>query len=186
MFKKILKWTIYVGVVGLLIFGAVIRTKAKAEQEANQPQMRLENKSSASLGQGTGGNGWARDGEEINPRSGQGSGSTASSSASREELNLAAEEEHDWVSLDGVVVSLDAESLWIDTDEDENLEITGRAWRYILELGFELEVGDRVELEGFYEEGEFEVSYLVDLTSEDSLKIREDSGRPMWSGRAGH
>jgi len=185
MLKKILKWTIYAGLVGLLIFGAVIRTEAKAGQETSQPEMRLESKSSESLGQGTGGIGWARDGEDIITRSGQGSGRNGSSSGGGEELNLAAEEEHDWVSLDGVVVSLDAESLWIDTDEDENLEITGRAWRYILEMGFELEVGDRVELEGFYEEGEFEVSYLVDLTSEDSLQIREDSGRPMWSGRAG-
>ena len=186
MFKKILKWTIYAGVVGLLIFGAVIRTEAKAGQENSQPEMRLESKDSDSLGQGEGGTGWSRSGEEITSRSGQGSGRNGGSSGNGEELLLAAEEEHDWTSLNGVVVSLDNESLWIELDQEETLEITGRAWSYILESGLEVEVGDEVALEGFYEDGEFEVSYLENLFSDESLQIREDSGRPMWSGGAGH
>lgn len=186
MFKKILKWTIYAGVVGLLIFGAVIRTQAKTEQHNSQPEMRLESKGSDSQGQGGEGAGWARDGDEITSRSGQGSGRNGGSSGNGEELLLAAEEEHDWTSLIGVVVSLDDESLWIETDQEESLEITGRAWSYILESGLEVEVGDEVVLEGFYEDGEFEVSYLENLISHESLQIREDSGRPMWSGGAGH
>jgi hypothetical protein len=43
-------------------------------------------------------------------------------------------------------------------------------------------VGDAVELEGFLENDEFEISYLANLTSGESLQIRDDSGRPLWSG----
>ena len=183
MLKKITKWTIYAGVVGLLIFGAVIRTEAKAEQEATRPEMRLEGKGSEFLGQGAGGSGWARDSEEINTRSGQGSGRNGNFSVDGEELLLAKEEEHHWVSLEGVVIDLDAGSLWIDTNKEEYLEITGRAWSYILESDFTVEIADEVGLEGFYEEGEFEVANL--MIGEDSLQIREASGRPMWRGGAG-
>ena len=179
-------WTMYAGVVGLLIFGAVIRTEAKTEQHNSQPEMRLESRSSDSQGQGGEGAGWARDEEDTTERSGQGSGRNGNSSGNGEEVLLAAEEEHDWTSLIGVVVSLDDESLWIETDQEENLEITGRAWSYILDSGLVVEVGDEVMLEGFYENDEFEVSYLENLISDESLQIREDSGRPMWSGGAGH
>lgn len=186
MGKKILMWTIYAGVVGLLIFGAVIRTEAKTEQHNSQPEMRLESRGSGSDAQGGEGAGWARDGEEGTRSSGQGSGRNGGSSGSGEELLLAADQEHDWTTLIGVVISLDDESLWIETDQEENLEITGRAWSFILESGLVVSIGDQVELEGFYENDEFEVSYLEDLTSGESLQIREDSGRPLWSGGAGH
>lgn len=175
MFKKILKWTIYAGVVGLLIFGAVIRTEAKAGQEYPRSETEIGKVTNESLGQGGGAG-----------RSGEEPGRIGVFSGTGEELLLAAEEEHDWISLTGVVTSLDVESLWIEIDQVEPLEITGRAWRYILESGFVLEVGDLVELDGFYENDEFEVSSLMDLTSDESLQIREDSGRPLWSGGAGH
>ena len=175
MFKKILKWSIYAGVVGLLIFGAVIRTEAKTEQENSQPEMRFESKSSDSPGQG---------GEGVG-RSDEGSGRNGSSSGSGDEVHLAEGEEHEWTSLVGVVSSQDLESLWIETSQGETAEVTGRAWSFILDSGMIFLVGDEVELEGFYENDEFEVSSIVNLTTSAFLQVREDSGRPLWSGGAG-
>ena len=88
--------------------------------------------------------------------------------------------------MTGAVVKLDFKSLWIETEEGENLEITRRVWRFIQEANLTLSVGDDVSLEGFYENDEFEISYLENLTSGNSLQIREDSGRPLWSGGGGH
>ena len=158
----------------MLIFGAVIRTEAKAGQENSQPEARLESKSSEFLGQGGEGAG----------RSYESTGRNGGSSGTREELLLAEEEEHEWTSLAGFVTSLDDESLWIDVDQEGDLEITGRAWSFILDAGLIFSIGDELELEGFFEDGEFEVSYLVNLTSQENLQIREDSGRPLWSGGA--
>lgn len=175
MVKSILKWTLYAGVVGLLIFGAVIRTEAKGGEENSQAEMLGGNGGSDSLSQGGLGAG----------QSDEGTGRNGGSAGSGEQVLLAAEEEHEWASLAGVVVSLDDESLWIDTDQEEYLEITGRAWSFILDAEMIFSVGDEVELEGFFEDGEFEVSSILDLTTDTFLQVREDSGRPLWSGGAG-
>jgi hypothetical protein len=171
MLKKILMWLIYAGVVGLLIFGAVIRTQAKAGDKA-RPESKIEEAAYRPDNQGG----------EVLGNYGQGTGRIDRPSENGEEIHLAEDEEHDWISLSGVVTGLDAESLWIETDEGENLEFTRRVWRFIRESGLEISAGDQVELEGFYENGEFEISYLEDLTSGESLQIREDSGRPLWGG----
>ncbi len=186
MVKKILKWTIYAGIVGLLIFGGVIRTQAKAGQEPAKAGTGLEAGIPVSLDQeGKGTGGWSRDGDENSSRSGGGSGRNGSSSGASEELHLAEEEDHEWIQLSGVVASLDAESLWIETDEGESLEITGRAWIFIQEAELTFTGADEVELEGFFENDEFEVSSIRNLTRAYFLQIREDSGRPLWSGGAG-
>jgi hypothetical protein len=176
MLKNILKWSIYIGVVGLLIFGAVIRTEAKAGQENSLPELRLESRSSEALDQR--GEGAGRSGGEVAGRSG-------SSSGSGDEVHLAEDEEHAWTSLVGMVTSQDLESLWFETSQGETVEITGRAWRFILDSGMVFSVGDEVELDGFYENDEFEVSSIEDLTTGVFLQVREDSGRPLWSGGAG-
>lgn len=181
MFKKILKWTIYAGIVGLLIFGGVIRTQAKAGQEGSQSGSEADHEpgNAADLtGAGKGTGGWSEEGDEYSGRSGAGAGSG-------EELHLAEEEEHEWITLSGVVTELDSESLWIETDQGENLEITGRAWLFIQEAEMVFEVDDEVEMEGFFENEEFEVSAIKNLTTDAFLQIREESGRPLWSGGRG-
>ena len=188
MFKKILQWTIYAGIVGLLIFGGVIRTQAKAGQEGSQSEFESDHEagSAANLGrEGNGTGGRTGEGAEYADRSGGGTGRNQGASGGSEELHLAEEEEHEWIGFGGVVSELDYESLWIMSDQGESLEITGRAWLFIQEAELVFEVDDEVELEGFFENDEFEVSAIRNLTSGTFLQIREDSGRPLWSGGRG-
>ncbi len=175
MIKKILMWLIYAGVVGLLIFGAVIRTQAKAGDNSRS-ESKLEEAAYKPSNQG----------DEVRGNYGEGTGRNGIPSESGDEIHLAEDEEHDWISLTGVVSSLDAGSLWIETDEGENLEFTRRVWRFIQESGLEIAVGDQVELDGFYEGDEFEVSAIQNLTTNENLQVREESGRPLWSGGAGY
>ena len=163
MFKKIILWIIYAGLVGLLFFGAVIRTEAKTGESIFQ-------------------NVWEAGEPAV---SGDGYGRNGSFSRVGEEILQAENEDHDWIDLDGTVASLDVESLWIETLEGELLEITGRAWGFIIDSGLVFSVGDEVELEGFYENEEFEISSIQNLITSAFLQVRENSGRPLWSGGAG-
>jgi hypothetical protein len=178
--KKILLWSVYAGVVALLIFGAVIRTEAKVGQVYYQPGLNFESKDSGSLGQGNRENEKSKDNEEgetLNDR-----GSRGSFSGNGEEELLGAEEENDRISLAGVVVSLEPESLWIAIDQAEDLELTGRAYRFILESEFLISVGNQVEISGLYENGEFKISWIQNLITGQELRIRQDSGKPLWGG----
>jgi hypothetical protein len=57
-----------------------------------------------------------------------------------------------------------------------------RSWRYAMDKGFVPKVGDQLTLNGFYENGEFEVGVLTNEASGDMLRIRDKTGAPMWSG----
>ena len=171
MIKKIVMWSIFAGVVGLLIFGAVIRTQAKTtdntQPRAKSEEHELENLELA--GEGFGNFGESSRRESAEPRN-------------EDEVHLADEQDHEWITKTGSVVDLNSQSLWIETGEGDILEITRRAWRFIQESGLELSIGDEIKLEGFYENDEFGISNLENLTSGESLQIREDSGRPLWGG----
>lgn len=164
MFKTILKWSIYAGVVGLLIFGAVIRTEAKTGETIFQNVR----------------------GAGETAVSGNGSGRNGSSSGVGEGILQVENEDHDWIDLEGTVSDLDVESLWVETLEGELLEITGRAWSFSLEAGFQPSIGDLVMLEGFFENGEYEVSAIHNLTSGVIMQVRDETGRPLWAGGSGH
>lgn len=53
---------------------------------------------------------------------------------------------------------------------------------YLQEMGFELLAGDTVEVSGFWEEGEFK-ALTIDRDG-DVIALRDEFGRPMWSGAA--
>ena len=159
-------WTIYVGVVGLLIFGAVIRTSAKTGGEHPLANAKTEDS-----------------GLKQNGRGSEGSERNALADQERQAVRLAESEDHDWVEVSGSVLAYDVDSLEIQLRQGSQLELSGRAWRFIQEEGFMLSPGDELVLQGFYENGEYEVGRIESLTSGSVLMIRDEFGTPLWSGR---
>ena len=166
MIKKITLWALFAGVVGLLVFGAVNRTSAKAGGEDPRGNARVEE-------------------ENTEQHSRRGFGNSDPERQEADDLHLAENEDHEWVNLSGFVAALDEGSLLIEVDAENPLVVSGRAWRFIQEEQFKISIGDQVTLKGFYENEEFEVSEINDLTSGEVLPIRDEYGTPLWSGR-GH
>jgi hypothetical protein len=88
----------------------------------------------------------------------------------------------EWVTLQGSVVSVDADALVVQAG-GEQIAVENRPWWFAQEQGFSAQVGDQVELVGFYENGDFEVGQLSNVTSGQVVDIREENGRPQWAGR---
>jgi hypothetical protein len=88
----------------------------------------------------------------------------------------------EWLELSGTVIGVDASLLSVQMDNGELLEMIGRPWSFAQEQGFTAEIGDRLTVTGFYEDGEFEVGGIENLTTPQSVVIREESGRPLWAG----
>ena len=159
MVKKIMLWTVYVLIVGLLVLGAANRTSAKTDQG-----LLIGNS------------------EEINGGRGQGNGSSVEygeyEAAGHEEVL----EQQDWVTLSGQIIAVGSEALEIQTGSAGDLEIEGRSWRFAQELGYVPVEGNEVVVKGFYENGEFEVSTIQDLTAEQIFQLRDEYGKPRWGG----
>lgn len=163
MFKKIMLWTVYVLIVGLLVFGAANRTSAKTDQGLLFGNL-----------------------DEITSGRGQGNGSTEEygdyEAADHEEIL----EEQDWVTLSGQIIAVGSEALEIQTGTAGFLEIEGRPMRFAQELGYVPGEGNEVVVQGFYENGEFEVAMIEDLTTNQIFQLRDNYGKPMWGGRGGN
>jgi hypothetical protein len=101
--------------------------------------------------------------------SGQGTGSGRVSAA-------------DWVTVDAAVAALDASELSLNVDGDA-VTIQGRAWSYAQDAGLMFSTGDRLRLTGFYDEsGLFEPGRIENLSTGQTVVLRDDGGRPMWAG----
>jgi hypothetical protein len=79
-------------------------------------------------------------------------------------------------------VSVDSYALTVETTDGREITMLGRPWLFARESGAVLQVGDQVQLLGFDEAGEFEVGQIANLTTGQSVLIRDENGRPLWAG----
>jgi len=85
----------------------------------------------------------------------------------------------EWETLTGKVIVVDDE-ITIQTAEGQVLIGMGQsAYRE----GFALEVGDEITVLGFHEDGEFKAGTVENLTTGETITLRDETGRPMWAGQ---
>jgi hypothetical protein len=189
MLKKIVLGTMFVILIGGLVTGAVIRTMDKTEQNEQQAGSgRGFGKSSTletaqvSEGQGNG-NGQGRSGSNGNGTSSAGRGRGGNGDGDGSDLLAEENSDHVWEpAYSGEVSAVSDDALTIETDSGESIIIEGRAWSYMQDQAFSIEQGDQVNFEGFYEDGEFKVSMIENLTTDMSIVLRDADGRPSWAG----
>lgn len=134
MFKKIILWTLYAGLTGILIFGAVNRTSAKIGEAVpgeNAESVVYQSRGGQGSGQGNNDSGQSLDGDD------------------HEDSGLGENEDHVWVSLTGEIFSISAEEMQVIIDSGEIISVADRAWRFALEQGFDPLAGDQVVLRAF-------------------------------------
>jgi|GEM_PF-840696 len=88
----------------------------------------------------------------------------------------------DWVTVSGVVVEMDEELVVRTADGTEETFTLGPS-TYRDASGVAIAVGDEVRVTGFYEDGELKAATVENLSSGQALALRDESGRPLWSGR---
>ena len=190
MLKKVVLGTVFAIFIGALITGAVIRTMDKTEQVAEAEGSGSGNGRNASLENTT---------YAENPESGQGrdrsteAGSEAvvqgqgrgRNGGEGSEVLTEEESDHPWDAYSGVVIEMSEETLTIEIENGEWIIVEGKAWSFAQEQGYVIQPGDQVQFEGFYEDDEFKVSVVENLTTGESIILRDASGRPSWAGGNG-
>jgi len=86
-----------------------------------------------------------------------------------------------WETIQGLVIEAGNELL-VKNDDGELLVGLGQAF-YREEQSFEVSIDDEVEVRGYVEDDEFKAGTVENLTTGESIVLRDDLGRPMWSGR---
>jgi len=206
MAKKIILGVLLAGLVGLLVWGGVNRTLARTEETPRGGQSESLyggngqglSEQANEIDAGLGGQGFGasagQDGEQAafpqnatgRGQGGQGTGGGARGAGGQSGLaesgGYPQVEVAEWVTLQGTVESVSVDEALIAASTGETIILDGRAWSFAQEAGFSIQTGEEVSLTGFYEEGEFEIGLVEDLTSGQSIQLREQSGRPAWAG----
>jgi hypothetical protein len=89
----------------------------------------------------------------------------------------------EWLTLQGTVVSVNADVLVVQTVSGEQVTMENRPWWFAQEQGFSARVGDQVTLIGFYEDDDLEVGKIDNITSGQTVLVRDENARPLWAGR---
>lgn len=183
MLKKIILGTLLVGLIAVLVAGAIIRTVDKTENVA------------AARGEGRGyGNseerGYAIDGvqgldadAQGNGRGGQGNGrGQGVANTERQYPNYEGEPE-EWVTYSGTVAQAPAAGvdLVLETDDGEEIVI-GTGPGYMETQGFALETGEQVQVQGYWEDDELKATQVTSLQDGQTIALRDTYGRPAWAG----
>lgn len=186
MIKKIITGTLLAILIGGLVYGAWYRTTAKAAneagrttaerrgQESNVTEEHSTTQSSTASQQGAGyrGGGNAQGNAAATGNAVASPGNEPSPQAEVTEL----------VNLAGSVTSVSADLVTIAVAGQAPVELSGRSLTFATEQGFVIQPGDSLQLTGFYEESDFEIQAIQNLTTGQALALREESGRPLWAG----
>lgn len=190
MIKNISLITIFVLFAGILIYGAVNRTIAKSETTArgeaqslaaNEPLAENDETQSPGSqesfgrqnGQGNQGQGNQGQGNQGQGNQGQGQGRNWQREAS---------EIQEQISITGVVIQAPAYGVDMILETAEGDVLIGTGPGYLAEQGFFIQAGDSLQVSGIWENDEFKAAEITHLADGTSIILRDEWGRPMWSG----
>jgi len=172
--KKIVLGVLLFGLIGLLIAGAVVRTVAKTGDRAETRGGYGRNQELVESSPDTDAVEWPGQGSAGERTSGRGVGSGDGTGQAQV---------GEWLTLEGTAVSVNEDALVVQTTAGDEVVVENRPWSFALEQGFNAQPGDQMTLTAFDEDGVLEVGQITDLSSGQSVQLRDESGRPMWAGR---
>jgi len=120
MFKKIIVGTLILGLVGILVIGALNRTNFKTGSSGARGQGRGRG-SEVTTYTTRGGQGQGSDPQDTLSGRGQGRGNTSQAQVVEE------------LTLQGTVVSVDNTTLLVQTSSGDQVTVENRPWQYALE-----------------------------------------------------
>ncbi|MCA9949003.1 MAG: hypothetical protein KDE48_05120 [Anaerolineales bacterium] len=147
-----------------------------------------ESKNQGSRGQGNGL-------QEVDPaegnqgqgNQGQGNRNNSESNAQnrqQENLQTLTEEVHEWLTITGSVLQAPTAGVDMILQTADGELLVGTGPDYLGAQGYVIEIDDELEVTGFWENDEFKVSTITNLADGSTIALRDELGRPFWSGAA--
>jgi hypothetical protein len=162
MLKKLVLGALMIGLLGVLIVGAINRTIAKNSQVTN-----------TQIDQGQG----QQQGANQDQQQGNGRGQQSQAVNSIGVVIGA-----DWITYEGAVTQVSVDEMVIEVSDGTQIIAEGKPWEFAQDAGFSALVGDTVTLSGYYEDDEFKVGVISNADNQ-SVQLRDETGRPSWAGR---
>ncbi len=86
------------------------------------------------------------------------------------------------IIIEGTISQAPAAGVDMIVETDSGQVLVGTGPGYLQEQGFDLAVGDAVQVTGYYEDDEFKAATITRLSDGEAIALRDEFGRPLWSG----
>ena len=198
MLKKIVLGTLFIGLIGVLVTGAVIRTMDRTERVAeaegnghghDEASEHAHDEASEHAEHAEHAHDEASEhaehaeGESGQGRGSQGQGNTGGDVAERQYPNYDGSPPEGWLVHEGAVVLApeDGVDLVIEMSDGKKLTV-GTGPNYMASQGFILQAGEPVQVMGYWEDHEFKAAQVTRLADGQTITLRNELGRPAWAG----
>ncbi len=179
MMRKVVLGALLVGLIGVLVVGAIFATGAENVAEAR------------GQGQGRGAGQEVRDAvpevalnqSAADQGNGLRGGYVQGASAAERQYPNYEDAPEDWDLYEGMVMQAPAAGvdLIIKTDSGEEV-VVGTGPGYLEGQGLVLKAGEPVQVQGYWEDGEFKAAQITRLQDGQTVTLRDEVGRPAWAG----
>jgi hypothetical protein len=119
---------------------------------------------------------------QIQSRGGESQGGNSNTNLNSPVENKDGADAHEWMTLAGSITSIETNSLTIKSTNEQELHLSGRSFRYALESGYTPQINNELNLNGFFENGEYKISEILDLNNGQIISLRDGEGHPLWAG----
>jgi hypothetical protein len=181
-----------VGLIGVLVAGGIIRTVNKTENVAEaqgqgygRGRSEESEHTATTQGQGRGAEGQAEGQGSYGSGRGYGGGNGNAQGSQNEERLYRNNEtlSQDWSVVEGTVLEAPEAGgdLVVETKEGDQVKV-GTGPGYMAAQGFALEVGESVQIQGYWEDDELKAAQVTRLQDGQSITLRDNSGHPAWAG----
>ena len=173
MLKKTVLVTLFIGLIGVLVAGAAMRTMDRTALVAEAEGRDRGSDEASEHAEGESGQG----------RGSQGQGNAGYDVAERKYPNYDGSPPEEWLVHEGTVVLApeDGVDLVIEMSDGKKLTV-GTGPMYMASQGFILQAGEPVQVLGYWEDHEFKAAQLTRLTDGQTITLRDELGRPAWAG----
>ena len=89
----------------------------------------------------------------------------------------------EWATVEGTVVGVNEIAMTVQTTTGGQILVENRPWLFALEQKFSANVGDQIRMNGFADNDYFAAAQLQNLANGKTAQLRDEAGRPDWSGR---
>jgi hypothetical protein len=171
---------------GMFVAGQITNEASGATLHLRDPNGRPLWAGRGQNGQGGQGNGNGQNGQQQNSQS-QGQGQEQLGAGQNSSAGIPQTAQNEWVTLSGVIVSVDSQGLLVDTIEQGQQWVDlGPPW-FASQQEVTFTPGNEVTIQGFSGDGGlFQAGEITNVTANTTLQLRDPNGRPLWAGGGGH
>ena len=183
MIKKIVVTALIIILVGAAGAAAYDASQSKSTLDLSTDDLFASGQGQGRQGGGQGqGQGQGRQGQSQQGQ-GKGQGQRGQGQGQGQGNDAGQAIQHEWVTLSGTVVSMDQQSMTVDTVEQGELTLELGMPGFADEQAVTFESGDAVTITGFEENGMFQAGQINNETTGETLFLRDPNGRPLWAGQ---